>query len=223
MASISKADESDDLVEKLARKQGFITEREGLEKNKPLWKFGITDTLSKKNAEDVQTILKELPKLKGLKMLFFSNSRMKDAILKAAGECKKLEYLDLGLTLITDEGLKELAGLNNLKTLGLDGTRITDESLKYIAQIKNLESLKITRTRITGSGFEELAVMKKLKSIDAVESPLTDECLKHLVAIKPLETFIPGGKITQEAVDELKRKRPKLAVAGYSNNPKPKK
>jgi hypothetical protein len=214
--TLGNADEADDTVEKLAKKHGFLAERAGLDRTKPIARFGIQTTINARQVADVQMMMKLLPNLSGLKEASFTNSKFKDSLLKTVGECKQLEYLDLGGTLITDQGLADLSGLDKLRSVSLEATPVTDAGLKAIGQMKSLEILKISRTKINGSGFQDLAEMKKLKMIEATECKLTDDCLTYLADIKPLEMLIPSGtKFSPAALSELRKKKPKLVIRGY--------
>jgi hypothetical protein len=69
----------------------------------------------------------------------------------------ELEYLDLSLTGVSDEGLKHVRGLWGLRHLDLRETRITDEGLMCLSQLRSLKFLGLYHTIVSRKGVEELA------------------------------------------------------------------
>ena len=75
-------------------------------------------------------------------------------LLKPEGELteadlRKLTFLNLALTQITDTGLKDVAKLQNLDRLHLLDTKITNAGLNEVAKLQKLKILELNRTKIS--------------------------------------------------------------------------
>ena len=85
-----------------------------------------------------------------------SNTKVMDSDLKDLKELKGLRTLWLDDTQITDAGLKDLNELKGLLVLGLSRTQITDAGLKELKELKGLQWLYLSGTKITAAGLKEL-------------------------------------------------------------------
>ncbi len=109
----------------------------------------------------------------------FGGCRVDNRVTEALARIKSLQSVDLGHTMVTDEGIAALQALPKLRIVRLSpqfSPRITDASLHFLGTIKTLEEIEIDQTWLTyEKGFShlrELASLKKLvltKVIASVE------------------------------------------------------
>ena len=69
---------------------------------------------------------------------------------------KKVSWLCLGGTQVTDAGLEYLNGLTNLKKLWLNNTQVTDAGLEHLKGLTNLRYLFLIDTQVTAKGRAKL-------------------------------------------------------------------
>ena len=70
--------------------------------------------------------------------------------------CRKLEWLSLDRTQVTDEGLGHLAGMPKLSNVDLSGTHITDGAVDRLKAIPHLDCIWRSGTGLTDHGVEQL-------------------------------------------------------------------
>jgi len=149
--------------------------------------------------------LKDLKKLKGLRVLDLRDTPITDADLKDLKELKDLEALYLDGTQITDAGLKDLKELKDLRSLWLNGAQITDAGLKDLKEFTDLKSLWLRNTQITDAGLKDLKELKGLQGLDLGGTRITDAGLKDLKELKNLQGLNLGlTKITDAGLKDLK-------------------
>jgi hypothetical protein len=100
--------------------------------------------------------VKELARLKSLRLLRLNGTQVTNAGLKQLAGLSELQAVDLGDTQVSDAGLKELAGLKNLRVLLLDNTKVTNEGLKELASLKSLRAVNLRKTGVTEEGVRQL-------------------------------------------------------------------
>ena len=175
--------------------------------------------------------LAHVGRLKGVKRLYLSHTRIGDAGLAHLSSLASLEALILDFTQVTGSGLAHLktlknlqditllgskvtdaglaegvAGLKelqNLKSLALGDTDITDAGLAHLKKVESLVSLHLNHTGITDSGLEHLKVMPNLRWVDLSSTQITDKGLVHLAAMKELAGLRLSH--TRYTVDGLKK------------------
>lgn len=92
-------------------------------------------------------------------------TRTTDADVKLLGQAKRLTYLDLSFTAVSDRGIANLVPAVDLETLNLAGTKATDAAVLQLRRLPNLRSVDLSQTAVTAAGFNELV---RLKTIDIV-------------------------------------------------------
>ncbi len=138
-----------------------------------------------------------------------------DATVKHLTGLKKLEVLDLSLSLITTAVITTLAELPELKTLTLLQTPIDNTALKELAKLKKLQGLDLRKTRVTGQGFAALKDVPGLTFLTFANTPVTDAGLQELAAVKSLRMVDASDtKVTKAGVDNLKKALPNVTVTG---------
>ncbi len=140
-----------------------------------------------------------------------NNARITDADLKKLEIFSELEWLDLRITQIGDEGVSHLAALRNLKFLNLFRTNLTDKGLANLQGLTQLETLLIGGTKISDEGLKNLERLAKLKKISVFRTNVSDAGLKHLEKLPALEILLIGeSKITEEGAKSLQKVLPAL-------------
>lgn len=128
--------------------------------------------------------LRALGSLSNFKTLMLGPEQIRDDVLKAFLEMKKLHtFVNFTRTdmppredIVLDEQLRMLPTLpqglaprpvsdDEIVCLDLSSCGITDNGLKHIAALKNLKAIILTRTAITDAGLVHLAGVKKLELI----------------------------------------------------------
>ena len=144
--------------------------------------------------------------------LGLSNDQVSDRRLPCLARLKRLRFLDLSNTRITDAGLKQLEVLPRLCSLGLRDTPVSDDGLKQLKRLKQLRGLDLSNTRITDAGLKQLEVLRGLVSLNLRHTPVTDAGLVHLECLNELEELdISSTRVTDAGLDHL-RYLPKLRI-----------
>ena len=151
--------------------------------------------------------------LKKVTFLSLTATRITNQGLKEVAKLEKLKVLWLRYEQITDAGLKEVAKLQQLEQLYLFHTKITDAGLKELAKLQNLKYLHLTETKITDAGLKEVTKLKNLTSLDLRGTQITDEGLKEVAKLQKLEKLsLWDTKATKAGVAELKKALPKCRI-----------
>ena len=102
--------------------------------------------------------LKHLSALTNLRQLDLYSTKIKecDKALRYLAPLKRLSYLTLHGTGITDEGLKQLAPLNALVFLDVSESHVSDAGLKHLASLKRLAAIDLSFTQVSDKGLSEL-------------------------------------------------------------------
>lgn len=124
-----------------------------------------------------------------LRFVNLANTRITDRALVHAKEWPELWSLDLSNTDVNSRGLTHLLGCTNLEVLNLDGTRIGDEALATIARLPRLSNITLSNTRISNAGLRHLLAMPQLRSL-----------------------WLSGSQVTSAGVVRIWRERPEIDV-----------
>jgi Leucine-rich repeat (LRR) protein len=168
--------------------------------------------------------VRALRKLKTLNLRGCAN--LTSAGLAHLRDLMELEYLNLGLTRVTD--LKDIAGLKKLENLGFQGAQVTDEGVKELAGLTGLVALDLRETKVTGGclmylralsklralnfdgsqamgvGLQNLESLSQLELLGLSGTSLSDEDLVCLVPLKRLDTLnLSSTKVTDEGLKKL--------------------
>jgi serine/threonine protein kinase/WD40 repeat protein len=89
-----------------------------------------------------------------------SAAKISDAGIKHVAQMKRVHFLQLSGTSVTNTGLADLCRSRpELSILELDETQVTDEGLVHLAQLRQLEEVSLLKTKVTETG---VAKVKKL-------------------------------------------------------------
>lgn len=140
-----------------------------------------------------------------------NKTRITDADLQNLEVFPELQWLDLRITPIGDEGMAHLTHLKKLNFLNLFRTNLTDKGLTNLRNLTNLETLLVGGTKVTDEGLKNLKKFSKLKKLSLFRTAVTDKGLKYLEKLTALETLLIGeSKITETGAKSLQKKLPNL-------------
>ena len=101
--------------------------------------------------------MQAISSLSGLQTLHVGETRFDDEGLKFLGKMVGLQSLVLGdVTRISDAGMAHLANLRKLTFLILDGTNLTDGCVDDLGKLTSLHDLHLNRTSISPTGLRRL-------------------------------------------------------------------
>lgn len=126
--------------------------------------------------------------------------------LKGLASAKKLGWISMNMTELTDSGLVDIGKCPELSQLFLGYTRITDSGLKHLAGMPRIQNLNIGQNQqITGSGLADLVKCRSLNVIHMNDNPIPDEALRTLSAMDWLFLLgLDNSKVTDAGVEHLK-------------------
>ncbi len=140
-----------------------------------------------------------------------NNAKLVDADLKLLEKFTELEWLDLRVTPIGDEGVSHIAGLRKLKFLNVARTNMSDKGLASLRGLSELETLLMARTKITDAGLVNVERLSKLRKLSVFQTAVSDRGLVSIEKLPGLEIFTYGGsKISEAGAKALQVKIPKL-------------
>lgn len=119
----------------------------------------------------------------------FVECHMNDASLAYFSKCTDLEELTFRDTNVGDRGIELLSTCPELEILRLEGTHVTDDGIVHLAKCPRLRFLEVAKMPINNAAIQRFVMIR------------TDVRLRLL-----------STNVTQDAVDELKRKHPGLEI-----------
>lgn len=148
--------------------------------------------------------LERLDTLRGLSLMFFANPL--DEALDAIGRIRRLDYLNLTGSNVSDAGMPHLAGLEHLRFFALGDTKITDAALPVLARLPSLEILILQREAVTDAGLGALAESPTLDYLCLLECrQVTDIGMQAIARAARLTTLNLLGctEVTARGVEAL--------------------
>ncbi|BAP33238.1 uncharacterized protein CHSO_4201 [Chryseobacterium sp. StRB126] len=133
----------------------------------------------------------------------FSCSNLNDDGLAHISDCRKIEYLDVQDTEITNEGIKHLKKLENLKYLRLkENSQLTNDCIPDLAALDFLFDLQIHETSINEEGLKKFVALKNLEIY----------CFLENICIN-----IRDNNYTFEGLLDISKKIPDCAILAKGN------
>jgi Leucine-rich repeat (LRR) protein len=118
---------------------------------------------------------------------------------------KKLVFIDLSFTIVTDAALKELAaqGHSNLIGINLYHTKVTNVGIGYLGKMTALISV-VLNGNITDEGLRTLLPSTKLQSLAFGSTRITDTGMKYVGQFRKLEQLgFSSNQITDKGIVEI--------------------
>jgi len=102
-----------------------------------------------------------------LRDLIIHYCNVSDAVVPYLNSITTLRYVDIGRTLIMDEGLRQLSTVPQLTRLDCGYSRnITDSGMRFLSRLYSLTSLDLSFTYVTDEAMSHLSQLKCLKELD---------------------------------------------------------
>ena len=140
-----------------------------------------------------------------------NNAKITNDHLKLLEKFTELEWLDLRVTPISDEGIAHIGGLRKLKFLNVFRTNMSDAGLASLRGLTELETLLMGGTKVTDEGLKNIEKFAKLKKLSIFRTAVSDTGLKSIEKLSALEVLLIGeSKVTDEGAKALQAKLPKI-------------
>ena len=167
--------------------------------------------------------MRQVAKLRRLSTATFLRADINDDQLACLENMNHLSNLLINATPISDAGMAHLAALPALQTLYASNTKITDKGTADIAKIPTLTILNLSNTGITDQGIKRLSHLPNLNWLLILQTKVTDEGLAELASLPQLKRLSLSNdmKVTDQAVQKLKKTFPKLQVDFNKPEPAP--
>ena len=135
----------------------------------------------------------------------YAISRDADSVLIPVGRLKRLEWLSLIGSNISDTGLAHLSKTPSLSRLELDYTKVSDAGLVHVEGLKGLTILSLNGTPITDAGLVHLKPLARLSELNLAGTHITDAGLMHLHGLKSLDVLnLVNTKVTDQGIIKMK-------------------
>ena len=165
-----------------------------------------------KSPETIDRAIELLPALRRIKSLNVDGTPFRDEHAPVVAQLANLQDLVLSNTAITDAGIEKLAGLSGLTTLYVVNTSVTSSALPAIARLGSLKIIDLSGTKVTGD-LEPLQELPDLSWLLARGLSLDAGAIDALGKCQGLTRLtLTDAKVPEEAISQLERDRPKLAI-----------
>ena len=128
-----------------------------------------------------------------------------------------LNYLELSLTRITDQGMQEIKSLPGIVDLSLYYAElVTDEGLAAIKDWKKLKRLNVHGTKISDTTLDHISGITTLESVNVGSAMVTDVGIERLASLPNLKELTIGGNELGDAGLQGLRQIPGLTYLDLS-------
>lgn len=150
-----------------------------------------------------------------LRVLLLSDTQASDSSMRHMAGLKNLEYLFMwDVRNVTDVGVAHLCELKRLRYIHLSSSQITDKSLAVFASLPEIEGLSLQFNHFTDKGLEDVSRHEQLRTLHVCgereqKNRITDAGLKHLENLNMLtELGIQNTDVTPRGVEGFLRAVP---------------
>ena len=162
--------------------------------------------------------LASLSKLEQLRQLVLvGTAKLTESGFGSLGRLRRLAYLDVPASDVTDEMIAQLAPLTGLQSLTLDGSKITGKGLASLKGLWRLKTLALDRSPFDDAGSANLVNFPLLETLRLDETKITDLALANIGKLSRLhDLWIDTTVVTDNGLDELRdlKKLRTLQVVG---------
>jgi hypothetical protein len=129
---------------------------------------------------------------------------LKDESMSLLPRLPKLEWLEIGNSVLTRDGMKHLEKCIALKRLYIHDIHLDGEELSWISNLKQLEALSLQRTQIDGKFLKHLNAVDSLRVLNLSGNPITDDDMDQIARFKNLEVLaLANTQITGPGISKL--------------------
>jgi internalin A len=140
-----------------------------------------------------------------------------DTDLRQLNQLPDLNYLDLSLTRITDQGMQEIKNLRGIVELNLYFAEyVTDQGLAAVREWKKLKRLNVHGAKVSDTTLEHISGITTLESLDMGSTMLTNIGLERLTTLPNLKQLTMGGTELGDAGLQALRQIPTLTYLDLS-------
>jgi hypothetical protein len=204
---------------------------------KPLWPkwlvhslgvdyFGNIDTIflcdsgAGRNRDALESALAHVSHLRRLKFLCLDRSYVSEEGMKHLEGLTSLQKLSLNSADVGDAELAHVKALSGLRSLYIQGTRISDTGLRHLAGLTYLRRLSIGGTGVSDAGLVHIGKLTNLQFLSLVDVKITDVGLEHLKGLSGLNMLsLDQTRVTDAGTRRLQRVLPKAEIIGPGESP----
>jgi len=135
------------------------------------------------------TGMKELARIRTLKVLDVSGTRITDVALAAFSNHPRLTALDVDDTSIGDKGLQAVVSVPRLLALDMANTAVTDEGLRHLIQAKRLNRIDLQGTVVSDQGIAQLNALPTLGTLKVSRTNVRNPAIVKLRGIRNWDLF----------------------------------
>lgn len=155
-----------------------------------------------------------LAQVQGIRKLYLDYTDVTDAGIYAIRHFSDLEVLHVPYTSVTARGIAYLGAHGKLRSLDMNGTMTQDDDLKHLRVFaQSLTVLNLSATPISSKGLRHLVFLSHLRELD-ISGTCVDQDAVSIIAKMPAirVLHIHAVSINQNAIDELKKRRPDIRI-----------
>jgi hypothetical protein len=159
---------------------------------------------------NVTTIPAEIGNLKRLRSFEAFGCSIDDrSFCVLASECRVLEHIDCGSTLIGNRGFRALCGIESLRSLLARWSQISQEGINGVKNARKLEHLAISNTAV--ETLRPISECLSIRSLDATGILIDRDAVDALVQLESLECLsISLNEFNIALLERLMRECPSL-------------
>lgn len=151
-----------------------------------------------------------LPKLEWLNLYL---TPLGEQGVNLLSKSRSISLLPIGKAGVTDLGLEYLCKMGQLTYLGLRGNPVTDKGAQHLSKLSNLQGLYLGETQVTDQTVTEISHLYQLEKLWLHDLPITDKAIGHLAKLTQLkEVHIYGTNISAQGARSLQESLPKCRV-----------
>lgn len=128
-----------------------------------------------------------------------------DGALKPLRNWKKLEYIDLRNSDVTDAGFSALSDATTVVSLNCAMGNLNGSGLKYLNKWNNLQYLNLAKNPLQEPNLAGLVPLKRLRELEIRRAGLTNQSIDYIEKLGDLRWLSIGeNRITAKAIARLK-------------------
>ena len=136
-----------------------------------------------------------------------------DVAMKHLANCPNLQHLYFWKCHMDDDSWAHFSTHSTLGTVSFTDTDVGNRAMEHLSSCPGLWAVTLNGTRVTDDGIVSLAKCPKLKYLIVAKMPINNAAIQRFLTIRSDVQFgLSSTNVTQDAVDEVKRKYPGLDI-----------